>query len=76
MPFKAPFQARSSDVTHDPSSASGKRHLPYTSVRPDPIRPNKEKVSTLLAPSVGTNERPCALPERLIFMRPPHPYPH
>ncbi|MQL93045.1 hypothetical protein Taro_025692 [Colocasia esculenta] len=29
-----------------------------------------------LAPSVGTNERPCALPERLIFMRPAHPYPH
>ncbi|MQL70209.1 hypothetical protein Taro_002532, partial [Colocasia esculenta] len=29
-----------------------------------------------LTPSVGTNERPCALPEHLIFMRPAHPYPH
>ncbi|MQL96374.1 hypothetical protein Taro_029048, partial [Colocasia esculenta] len=29
----------------DPSSASDNRHLPYTSVRPDPLRPNKEKVS-------------------------------
>ncbi|MQL69050.1 hypothetical protein Taro_001379 [Colocasia esculenta] len=27
----------------DPLSASGDRHFPYTSVRPDPLRPNKEK---------------------------------
>ncbi|MQL97294.1 hypothetical protein Taro_029981 [Colocasia esculenta] len=60
----------------DHSSASGDRHLPYISVRPDPLRPNKEKVFTLLAPFVGTNERPCALLEHLIFMRPAHPYSH
>ncbi|MQL75502.1 hypothetical protein Taro_007893 [Colocasia esculenta] len=29
-----------------------------------------------LASSVGTNKRPCTLLERLIFMRPAHPYPH
>ncbi|MQL95306.1 hypothetical protein Taro_027976 [Colocasia esculenta] len=50
--------------------------FPFSKCRLAWLRPKQEITSTLLAPSVGTNERPCALPERLIFMRPAHPYPH
>ncbi|MQM23583.1 hypothetical protein Taro_056649 [Colocasia esculenta] len=51
------------------------RH-PSSKCRPAWLQPKQEITSTLLTPSVGTNERPCTLPERLIFMRPAHPYPH
>ncbi|MQL90222.1 hypothetical protein Taro_022798, partial [Colocasia esculenta] len=70
-----------------PIKGSGKP--PCRDIRPLPVvfflfskcrlawfRPKQEITSTLLAPSVGTNERPCVLPERLIFMRPAHPYTH
>ncbi|MQL77403.1 hypothetical protein Taro_009803 [Colocasia esculenta] len=59
-----------------PSSVTDVHLLPSRGVGLTGSGPVKGKASTLLAPSVRMSERPCALPERLIFMRPAHPYPH
>ncbi|MQL98364.1 hypothetical protein Taro_031069 [Colocasia esculenta] len=64
-----------------PIKGTDLRSLPATvffplKCRPAWLWPKQEITSTLLALPVRTNERPCALSERLIFMRPAHPYPH